>query len=195
YTGGRLDALIEAARKESAATSDDTDAMRADMILEITRSFWNLVVAGESVRVVDESLTRTSAHLRDVRNQLDAGLVPPSDVFSIEAQESRQRMLSIQARSSRDIAEADLGRLIGAEAGTPIRPSAVLAPIGIDITFDALLAQALERRSDRQALLDRLAGADLRQRAASAGSRPSIGLGGGVDYARPNPRIFPREEA
>jgi outer membrane protein TolC len=195
YTAGRLEALTEAARKESAATSDDIGAMRADLTLEITRSFWNLVVADESARVVDESLTRTSAHLRDVRNQLDAGLVPPSDVLSVEAQESRQRMLSIQARSTRDVAEAELGRLIGAEAGTPIRPSAILAPIGIDITLDALLAQARERRSDRQALLDRLAGAEFRQRAAAVGNRPSIGVGGGVDYARPNPRIFPRLEA
>jgi outer membrane protein TolC len=195
YTGGRLQALTEAARKDSAATSEDIDALRADLTLEITRAFWNLVVADESSRVVEESLTRTSAHLRDVRNQLEAGLVPPSDVLSVEAQESRQRMLNIQARSSRDVAEAELGRVIGVEPGTPIRPSAVLAPIGVDTTFDALVGQARERRADRQALLDRLTGAELRQRAAAAGNRPSIGVGGGVDYARPNPRIFPRQEA
>ena len=66
-----------------------------------------------------------AAHLRDVKNQLNAGLVPPSDVFSVEAQASRQRMLSIQARSTREVAEAELARLIGAEPGTAIQPNAV----------------------------------------------------------------------
>jgi len=145
--------------------------------------------------VVDESLARMAAHLRDVRNQLNAGLVPPSDVLSVEAQESRQRMLSIQARSSRDVAEFELARLIGVDPGTTIHPDGVLAPVGIDATFDSLLAEAREQRKDRQALLDRLAGAGLRQRAAAAGARPSIGLGGGIDYARPNPRIFPRQSS
>lgn len=195
YTGGRLDALAEAARKESAATTDDVGAIGSDVRLEVTRSFWNLVVADESSRVVDESLARMAAHLRDVRRQLTAGLVPPSDALSVEAQESRQRMLSIQARFSRDVAEAELVRLIGADPGTPINPDAVLAPVGIDATFESLLNEAHEQRQDRQALVDRLAGAELRQRAAAAGARPTIGLGGGFDYARPNPRIFPRQES
>jgi outer membrane protein TolC len=187
--------LAAAARRESAATTNDVDAIGADIRLEVTRSFWNLVVADESTRVVDESLARMAAHLRDVRNQLNAGLVPPSDVLSVEAQESRQRMLSIQARSSRDVAEFELARLIGVDPGTTIHPDGVLAPVGIDATFDSLLAEAREQRKDRQALLDRLAGAGLRQRAAAAGARPSIGLGGGIDYARPNPRIFPRQSS
>jgi outer membrane protein len=195
YTGGRLEALTAAARKESAATTSDLDAIGADVRLDVTRSFWNLVVAGESSRVVDESLTRMASHLRDVRNQLDAGLVPPSDVLTVEAQESRQRMLSIQARLARDMAEAELARLIGVDPGTAIQPDAVLAPVGIDATFDSLLAEARDQRKDRQALLDRLGGAELRQRAAAAGARPSIGLGGGFDYARPNPRIFPRQSS
>src|SRR4029079_16505337 len=86
YTGGRLDALAAAARKESDATSDDIDAVGAYLRLEVTQSFWNLVVADESARVLDESLERMAAHLRDVKNQLTAGVVPPSDVFSVEAQ-------------------------------------------------------------------------------------------------------------
>ena len=195
YTGGRLDALAAAARKESDATSDDIDAVGADLRLEVTQSFWNLVVADESARVLDESLERMAAHLRDVKNQLTAGLVPPSDVFSVEAQASRQRMLSIQARSRRGVVEAELARLIGADPGTALQPSAVLAPAALDATFESLVAEAREQRKDRQALIDRLAGAGLRQQAAAAGMRPTIGLDGGFDYARPNPRIFPRQGA
>src|SRR5438034_178483 len=51
YTAGRLDALERAARTEAAASGDDLAAARADLRLEITRAYWALVTAAESVHV------------------------------------------------------------------------------------------------------------------------------------------------
>ena len=65
-----------------------------------------------------ESIAATQAHLENARRRLEAGIVAPHDVFAIEAQESRQQLLAIQARGNRDVAEADLARLIGDAAGT-----------------------------------------------------------------------------
>ena len=107
------------ARAEATAAQDDLAAARADLRLEITRSYWALVTADATIAVVDESVKRMDAHLQDVRNQLNSGLVPPNDVLSVEAQVSRQRMLAIQARSMREVAEADLAHLVGADPGTP----------------------------------------------------------------------------
>ena len=39
-----------------------------------------------------------------------------------------------------------------------------------------------------------MAAADAQRDAAAAGRLPTIQVTGGVDYARPNPRIFPRED-
>jgi outer membrane protein TolC len=194
YTGGRIDALEQAARKEALAAARDLDAARADLRLEITRAYWALVTAAESQRVVDQSVARTGAHLVDVKNQLGAGLIPPSDVLTVEAQLSRQRMLGVQARSIRDVAEAQLAYLIAAPAGTTIAPASVLdAPPPPSESIGALVASARQRRPERGALDTRLAAAGERARAAHAGTRPAVAIGGGVDYARPNPRIFPRE--
>ena len=94
---------------EAAALTDELDAARSDLRLEITRAYWSLLTAAETARVVDESLVRTRAHLVDARNQLDAGLAAPNDVLAVEAQESRQRMLGIQARANRDVARSGVG--------------------------------------------------------------------------------------
>jgi outer membrane protein TolC len=194
YTGGRLDALERAARMEAAASADDLAAARADLRLEITRAYWALVTAAASLRVVDESVQRVDAHLRDVRNQLDAGLIPPNEVLSVEAQESRQRMLSIQARSIRDVAEAELGKLMGAPPGTAIHPVSTLdAPPPLTAAVGALIEAATRDRSERAALARRVDAAGVRREAAVAGAKPTIAFGGGLDYARPNPRIFPRD--
>jgi len=200
YTSGRLGALERAAQAEAAATGDDLNAARADLRLEITRAYWALVTSTEALRVVQESLVRMDAHLRDVRNQFSAGLVPPNDVSSVEAQESRQRMLMVQARSTRDVTEAELGRLAGVDPGVSIRPVSPLAPPAPDAlaaaarSVVALVEQARAARAERAALQKHVTAADERQRAAAAGNKPTVGVDGGFDYARPNPRIFPRQD-
>ncbi len=196
YTGGRLDALERAARIEATASADDIATARRDLTLEITRGYWALVAATESLRVVEASAARVDAHLEDVRHQLEAGLIPPSDVFTVEAQASRQRMLTVQARSNRDIAEGELARLVGAPPDTPVEPvSALEALAPPPAALDALVESARQQRSERAALVKRAGAAGARARAAAAGTKPTVAVAGGVDYASPNPRIFPREEA
>lgn len=192
YTGGRLQALERAALLDRDAAAGDVSAAVVDVRLDTTRAFWNLVVAIETQRVLNDSLARMGEHVRDVRNQLDAGLLPPNELLTAQAQEARQRMLSIQAKTTRDIASADLARLAGLDLGTRITPEATLEPPSVTDTVEALLAQAWQNRPERRALERRVAAAEERQGAAIGGRRPVVAIVGGVDYARPNPRIFPR---
>ncbi|HEY7172560.1 MAG TPA: TolC family protein [Vicinamibacterales bacterium] len=193
FTSGRLDALERAARAEAAASASDIEQTRGDLRLEIKRSYWALVTAREAIAVVQGSLDQTTEHLRDVRNQLDAGLVPPNDVSTAAAQEARQRMLLVQATVDRDVTAAALARLVGIDPNAEIVPTSALdvrsperQPVG------ALLAEARRARPERAGLEQRITAWDERSRAASAGRKPTVSIAAGVDYARPNPRIFPR---
>jgi outer membrane protein TolC len=196
YSSGRLDALERAARIEATASADDIASARADLTLEITRTYWSLVTAIDSLRVVEESVKRIDAHLQDVRNQLRAGLVPPNDVLNAETQASRQRTLAIQARGARDVSEAELGRLVGAPPDAAIEPAVTLAPPDpVALAADALVELARQQRPERAALTKHLNAANERGHAAAAGLKPLVAIGGGFDYARPNLHIFPREDA
>ena len=105
------------------ASAEDVAAARSDLRLEITRAFWALVTAIEAEQVLARSLDSMAAHVSDLRSRLDQGLIPPNDVLSAEAQQSRQRVLSIEARTRARSAEADLRRLLGLETGRPCRTS------------------------------------------------------------------------
>lgn len=192
YTGGRADALERAARAEAAAVASDVAVARADLRLEVARAFWALVTARSSVSVLEQALARAQAHGRDVRTRLDAGLIPPNEVASADAQESRQRMLLIEAGNQRDVAAADLARLIGEDVGRPVEPVETLEGGALSVISEALLAEALAGRAERDALEHRIEASRERRDAAAAGARPVVSVGGGFDYARPNPRIFPR---
>lgn len=196
FTFGRTSAATRAARAENKASGLDLAAGTNDLRLEITRAYWAVVTAGASVNVLTESLRRMDATLEDVRNRLKVGLIPPNDVLSVEAQRSRQEVFLIQARNLREQALADLRRLIGAAPETPLTLEARLdAPLGATPALADLVTEARKARPDRQALEARVVGAGERREAATAGGRPVIAAGGGLDFANPNPRIFPRTAA
>ena len=195
FTFGRLDALERAAKAEASATGFDLAAARNDLKLEITRAFWAVVTANENVRVLDESLKRMDSSLADMRNRFKVGLIPPNDVLSMEAERSRQEMLSIVARNNAEQAASDLRRLTGLAPDATVEVDAQLdVALKPEPPVDQLVLAARGARSDRKALETRVQGAGERLDAAAANKRPVISLGGGVDYARPNQRIFPRTE-
>ena len=196
YTGGRTEALVRAARAERDAAGSDLLAARADLKLEITRAFWALVTAREAEDVLNRSVESLDAHVRDIRSRLEQGLGPPNEVLSAEAQRSGERVLALEARNNRAVAEADLRRLIGEDPSGAIVPQVSDAEIPpAPPAMAALIAEAERQRPERQALQQRAAASRAREAAAGASTRPQIALAGGYDYARPNPRIFPRADA
>jgi outer membrane protein TolC len=197
YTGGRTDALERAARAEAAAAGEDVAAARADLRLEITRAFWALVTAEETTRVLQRSVDAITAQVSDLRTRFSQGLIPPNDVSSAEAQQARQRLLAAQAANQRGIAEADLRRLTGNETAGRLEPDpgSAAVPAAADSHAEevaTLIATALHARPERRALERRVSAAREQVTAASAAWKPQIAIGAGYDYARPNPRIFPR---
>jgi outer membrane protein TolC len=206
YTGGRTAALERAAIAERNASDKDLASARADLRLETTRAFWALVTATESVTVVQQSVKRIEAQLADVRARFDAGFLPPNDVLTVEARVSSQRTLLIQAENQRDSARADLARLMGAAVDAAFEVDAALGDAGLTGRPDVAPGPPGSRpvepgpgpaslRADREALSLRADAAEQRIEAAKADRKPSIAVVGGVDYARPNPRIFPRKDA
>jgi outer membrane protein TolC len=197
YTGGRLEALERAALAEATASGSELAAARADLKLEVTRAYWALVTARETARVLAEAVSRVDAQLSDIRSRFEAGFVPPNDVLTVEAQRAREEGQRLEAVNLAASAEADLARLIDAPAGARIDLEATLTPAAgqpVEVTPE-LLQEARQNRPERAALDARINAADNRVRAAHAGVLPTVSFVSGVDYARPNPHIFPREES
>jgi outer membrane protein len=195
YSGGRPDALERAARAEASAAAADVAAAQADLRLEVARAFWAVLTARAATAVLDRSLERAQANVADVRQRLNQGVVPPNEVASAEAQESRQRMLIIETRNQGDQSSAELARLIGEDVLQRIEPDADLeleAPLAASL--QSLVADARSTRDERRALEQRIAAAEELVGAAEGTRRPAIAITAGFDYARPNPHIFPRAD-
>jgi outer membrane protein TolC len=187
YTGGRFDALERAAAAEARASAEDVETARADLRLEVVRVYWGLATAIEAEHVLEGALGLADAHLKDVRAQFDAGLIPPNDVSSAEAQRSREELQLIEARNQRQSIAEDLARLTGLGGGIAIaeRLDAGSGPGERETATPA--------RSEQRAIAERLSAAGERITSIEAERRPTLSFTGLADYANPNPRIFPRE--
>jgi len=197
YTGGRTDALERAARAEAEAMGAERQTAQADLRLEVTRAYWALVTAKASLDVLEQGVARSQAHVNDANQRFTAGLVPPNEVSSAAAQEARARVMAIEARTQRDVTSTELARLIGVEPDQPLEPTRDLARAPTAAPGQAigpLVESARATRQERRALERRVAAADAQRDSAAAGRLPTIQFLGGVDYARPNAKIFPRAD-
>jgi outer membrane protein TolC len=199
YTGGRTDALERAARAEAEAVGAERQTAQADLRLEVTRAYWAVVTARASLAVLEEGVARSQAHVNDANQRFTAGLIPPNEVSSATAQEARSRMLAIEARTQRDVTSAELARLIGVAPDQPLDPTADLGRAATafpaqPLDVGPLVESARTTRQERRALQQRVTAADAQRDAAAAGRLPTVQFLGGVDYARPNPKIFPRAD-
>jgi outer membrane protein TolC len=193
YTGGRDDALADAARADAEAAARDVAAVEADLRFDVTRAYWTAVTAAEAVRVVEQALARLDRHIEDLRTRLEAGLIPPNEVLTAEAQRARQDVQVIDARHGAELALAELRRLANLAPEARVRLVTPLSPPEpAGGTLDDQIARAKDARPERAALAGRIEAASARVRAAGSSARPSVFVAGGVDYGRPNPRIFPR---
>jgi len=198
YSAGRVKSLTEVARADEAAAGADRGTVEQDVRLEVIRAYWLLVMARENVSVIERGLERTDAYVRDARSQVDAGVASPSDVLTAQAQRARQSVRVVQARNAAASAQLELARLIGAPPGQSIvTTTAVSAPMnGIaavsEQSADALIARALQGRSERTSLTERRTGFQASAVAALANRKPWIGGALAVEPASPNSRYIPR---
>ena len=199
YTSGRSDALERAAAAEASAVAAEVDVAHVDLRFEIVRAYWAAVTAREAVRVLEESAARAEAQLADARQRFKVGLIPPNEVSSLEAQRSREQAQFFEAGNIRESALIELRRLIGVPHGTVLELVDPLEQASRgeqpSQAAEELIKRALESRPERQAMAFRIGGLEARQQAALTGNKPTINVAGGVDYANPNARIFPRKDA
>ena len=197
YTAGRVAAQVAAAESELRAAETDRRTLERDVQLDATRAYLTLATANETVRVLEQAVSRAEAVERDVAARVDAGVLPPNEVANARAQRARQQIRLIHARQEVVVAETDLSRVIGGsvrdryQLTTPLDEPLPDTPFG-DLHAEPLIAQALSGRLERDSLEHRHTALRANVDAARAAARPQLNALAAVEPARPNPRYFPR---
>jgi outer membrane protein len=156
-----------------------------DIILQTVGSYWNAVLARESLTVQRKSLEEAQKSYDHDKKALSLGALPPLDIYRSESQVASRRVGVIQAEYALKQAEDQFRQVIGADLDPAIRvldleltdqPEPLGALPSTDIA--TTLARALANRPELEATRQQLAGDDLSVRLAHNGLKPDLALSG-----------------
>jgi len=205
FTGFRLESGSKMAKFSSAASEYDLTKDRTELRFAIRSAYWNLYKAREFRRVIDENVELVKAHLGDVKNLFDQGLLTKNEVLRTQVQQSQVVLAQIDAANSVEMAAVVLNNLIGLpleteiDLSTKVDETALFAEVeklvgGGDEGGGKMLEKALATRPELRAMELRVQASDSGVTLAKSGWYPQISFVGNYYDLRPNSRLLPAQD-
>lgn len=188
YEGGRVASALRASKLTREQSLAQYQAVVADTLLEVRRSYYDTLLAEQQIKVRTASVDLLQKELEDTTRRYDAGTVPRFNVLRAEVELANAKPRLSRARNAWRISKNTLANLLGYNlpAGIwediPLQLTDKLEVIPYTIELPAAIAQALERRPELAALRasQGLATEDIIN--AKSGYKPSVQIYGGYGW-------------
>jgi outer membrane protein TolC len=170
------------AKRLVTAADFETEQSRQDLILEIVRTYYGVLVLKENAKAADEAVKTAAASEQHMETMHKAGLLVDSDLLSAKVFASQMKDRQIRAQNDLALAEIQLAREMGMSLEAPAEPVGILAePAALTKPIQDWIQMALDQRPGlRAAQLQESAMGD-EQKAAKAEFGPKIGLFGSTE--------------
>ncbi len=156
--------------------------------------FYTWVLARGQVAVAGKSLERVRARRKDAEAAFTLGAISKADLMRLEALVANTELTRKETEVFEKISAERLAILMGAGTKPPSAPGEdVMRPPtrSASGSMDQLVAEALSKRLELQALAATRQAVSDGASAASAGRWPRLDAFGELTYANPNQRYFP----
>ncbi len=170
------------ARKLVTAADFATEQARQDLILEVVRSYYDVLVLQENLRAADESVKAAEAIAQRMETMHKAGLIVDSDLLSAKVFLAQRKDRQIRAQNHLALADMQLLR----EMGLPVDASAQLAqtltePGPSQKTIEDWIDTALDHRPALRSAQLQQDAMEQERKAAKAEFGPKMGLFGNTE--------------
>jgi len=158
YQGGRTLSAFRAAKLEKEQSYLNYQTVVEDTLLATRVAYYDVLVAEQQIIVNEASVNLLERELQDQQRRFDAGTVPRFNVLRAEVAVANARPPLINARNQYRIAKNNLSNLLGFNLprdvwqDIPLNLTDKLDANPYDVQLPAAIAQALERRTELQAL-------------------------------------------
>ncbi len=161
------------------AADFETEQARQDLILEVVRTYYGVLVLKENAKAADEAVKTAEANAQRMETMHQAGMLVDSDLLSAKVFVARMKDRQIRAQNDLAVAEMQLAREMGMALDAPAEPAGILMePVAATKAIQEWIQTALEERPGlRAAQLQEMAMGDERK-AARAEFGPKVELFG-----------------
>ena len=189
FDGGRNRRALEQARLQRSASTFSLERTRQQVAFDVASRFLQVLLDDEIVGIRREDLAAQRQLLMQIQALVEGGVRAEADAFSQRAVVAQAELALLQAEQAVELSKT---RLVESLQLDPFGDYAFVAPsvdpdrlVVEEVSLDALLRAAYERRTDLQAQAQRIAAAEAGVGVARTGRLPSVGLslGYGTGYS------------
>ena len=113
WDNGQREGSFAQAKESLTATVSRNERTKQDLILDITVAYYDVLKRQELVKVSEQVLARSQENTERIRDFVEAGTLIPADVATAELREANDELSLFNNRTSLQIAQATLPRLLG----------------------------------------------------------------------------------
>ena len=145
---GRTKNLVASSRLEAQAGAQNVQASRYDVLLQVNRSYFDVLHAQALIRTAQETIRTRETLLNQVTQLTQNQLRSQLDVSFAGVNVSQAKLLLIQAQNALDDAYAELARALGADRVVDYQVQEEPMPPVPPANPDDLVAQAIANRPE-----------------------------------------------
>lgn len=178
--------LVEARRLDAEVAAAQTVLLAFESFYEYLRAVGQLAVARQSVESANK-------RVEELRQSVASGVASREELLRAEASASALLRVQLIGSNSLSLSEAQLRQRLHLGPEEPVVIGEALdAPLPSETDVDRLIREALLARSEVASLSQQAQSLRMSRASFQAALLPSLSALGTVDYANPNPRIFPQ---
>lgn len=185
YTSNKVEYAKAMASRYKEAAIFAVDSAKVNLIYNVKKSFYDMLLAKEFVKVAAESVDLMKAHVQTVRNRFNAGTASKFDLLRAEVQEANIKPNLIKAVHGLTISKNVFNNVLARPIFYEIEISGKLFKSDLPVfDIDNAVNTALATRQDMAAAKADLEASEYALRLARAGDKPNVALAGTYDKSK-----------
>ncbi len=145
---GRTSSLVASSRLQAQATAQTSQATRYDVLLQVNRSYFDVLRAQAVVKVAEQTVSARQLLSDQVTELARNNLKSQLDVSFADVNVSEAKLLLVRAQDAVQAAQAELGQAIGSDQPANYQLADMPLPASPPAASDQLVAQALGNRPE-----------------------------------------------
>lgn len=184
YRGGQVLFGALSSRNQYRAAKHQEHATLSDVLMTITKNYYNLVLAESLLKIRIDAVTTSEENLRKNKDTFAAGLATNLDVLQSKTQLSRDRQALVDQQINRRNAAITLAESLNIELGADVLPVDLTVKkvrlIDPKLTVGNLLSVAIDHRPELKQYEQLRLAAKKQIMVSAAGLQPTVSLSGNV---------------
>jgi outer membrane protein len=181
YTGGRISHDINAAEASLQAAQHNETTSQLDIKMQVAEAYIAVLRAESSLQVAKSHVDSLKAHVVDVDNLFDQGMVARNDVLAANVELVNAEQQVVQVGNRLDIAKASYNRLLDRNLEDAVQLVKQFPDMPKE-DLKALNNNALKQRSELAVLAQQIESLEQQAQSVKAGVLPQVAINGGYQY-------------